>query len=454
MRAKNKNSTPPGVETVAGNGLLHRRALLGRGIVFAGALTTGAAGASRPPPPSRSRTIHGAGARRRHPGPAAALAFRGQGRAHAQQSGRTRRAPSTRARRCICSTAPSRRTRCISPSCTPAFRTSIPTEHRLVIHGLVRQPLEFTLDKLMRYPMVSRMHFVECGGNSAPLFSKEPLQATVQALHGLSSCAEWTGVPLSILLDEAGVDPKAKWFVAEGADAAAIDRSVPLKKGMDDAMIALYQNGERIMPGNGYPMRLLLPGWEGNMNTKFVRRIQLTDQPAMSYYEERNYSPLLPDGKAYRFYFINEVKSFITQPSFGYALKEPGYLSYLRHRLFGHRPHRQGPGLGRRRQELGRSRPAGAGAIPRPIRASACPGAGTASPSILTQPRLGRGRQCAAAAGGFHRPARADQDGAERARLPQQPLQQPHQLGHRRQGGDQACLRVRPAARRWPPPCC
>jgi sulfane dehydrogenase subunit SoxC len=173
--------------------------------------------------------------------------------------------------------------------------------------------------------MVTRMHFVECGGNSAPLFSKEPLQATVQALHGLSSCAEWTGVPLSILLDEAGVDPKAKWLVAEGADAAAIDRSTPLKKGMDDAMIALYQNGERLMPGNGYPMRLLLPGWEGNMNTKFVRRIQLTDQPAMSYYEERNYSPLLPDGKAYRFYFINEVKSFITQPSFGYALKGPGY---------------------------------------------------------------------------------------------------------------------------------
>src|SRR6202035_6107758 len=139
------------------------------------------------------------------------------------------------------------------------------------------------------------------------------------------SCAEWTGVPLSILLDEAGVDPKAKWLVAEGGDPPHVSRSVPLTKAMDDAMIALYQNGERIMPGNGYPMRLLLPGWEGNMNTKYLRRIQLVDQPAMSYYEERNYSPLLPDGKAYRFYFINEVKSFITQPSFGYALEEPGY---------------------------------------------------------------------------------------------------------------------------------
>src|ERR1019366_10293491 len=143
-------------------------------------------------------------------------------------------------------------------------------------------------------------------------------------MHGLSSCAEWTGVPLSILLDEAGVDPKAKWFVAEGADAAAIDRSVPLKKGMDDAMIALYQNGERIMPGNGYPMRLLLPGYEGNMNVKFLRRIKLVEQPALSMYEARTYSQILPNGKAYRFYFVQEVKAFITSPSHGMMLKGPG----------------------------------------------------------------------------------------------------------------------------------
>src|SRR5262249_47775813 len=91
------------------------------------------------------------------------------------------------------------------------------------------------------------------------------------------------------------------------------------------ALIALYQNGERLMPGNGYPMRLLLPGYEGNMNVKYLRRIQLTDQPAMSYYETRNYSPLLPGGKAYRFYFLQEVKSFVTHPSFGTSLKEPGY---------------------------------------------------------------------------------------------------------------------------------
>src|SRR5256714_10780361 len=200
-----------------------------------------------------------------------------------------------------------------------------PAQHRLVIDGLVKRPLEFTLDALGRYPMVSRMAFVECGGNSGVLFSNEPVQATVQALHGLVSCAEWTGVMLSTLLEEAGIDPKAKWLIAEGADSLALSRSVPMSKALDDAMIALYQNGERIMPGNGYPMRLLLPGWEGNMNVKFLRRLKLVEAPATSHYQTRTYSQLLPGGKAYRFYFLQEVKSFITHPSPGLALKGPGY---------------------------------------------------------------------------------------------------------------------------------
>jgi len=181
------------------------------------------------------------------------------------------------------------------------------------------------VDSLSRYPMVSRMAFVECGGNSAPMFSNEPVQATVQALHGLVSCAEWTGVRLSTLLEETGIDPKAKWLIAEGADSLALHRSVPVKKALDDAMIALYQNGERLMPGNGYPMRLLLPGWEGNMNVKFLRRIKLVEQPAMSYYEGRTYSQILPGGKSYRFYFVQEVKSLITHPSFGLKMNGPGY---------------------------------------------------------------------------------------------------------------------------------
>jgi len=199
-----------------------------------------------------------------------------------------------------------------------------PARHRLVIHGLVKRPLVFTLDALARYPMVSRMTFLECGGNSAPLFSSQPVQASVQALHGLASCAEWTGVRLATLLEETGIDPRAKWLIAEGCDAPALSRSVPLRKGLDDAMIALYQNGERLMPGNGYPMRLLLPGWEGNMNVKYLRRIKLVEEPAMSYYEARTYAPILPGGKAYRFFFLQEVKSFITHPSPGLALRGPG----------------------------------------------------------------------------------------------------------------------------------
>jgi sulfane dehydrogenase subunit SoxC len=200
-----------------------------------------------------------------------------------------------------------------------------PAKHRLLIHGMVKRPLLFTLDALARYPTVSRMAFIECGGNSAPFFSPQPVQANLQALHGMVSCSEWSGVLLSTLLAEAGVDPKAKWLIAEGADAPTLTRSVPLKKGLDDAMIALYQNGERLMPANGYPMRLLLPGWEGNMSIKWLRRIEVTDTPGMTFPESKTYAQLLPGGKAYQFYFIEEVKSFITHPSPGLTMNGPGY---------------------------------------------------------------------------------------------------------------------------------
>ena len=140
----------------------------------------------------------------------------------------------------------------------------------------------------------------------------------------MASCAEWTGVKLSILLDEAGIDPKAKWFIAEGSDAPHLAPQRAAREGLDDAMIALYQNGERLMPANGYPMRLLLPGYEGNMNIKCLRRIKLAEGPAMTYWEARSYAPLLPNGKAYQFYLLQEVKSFITHPSPGQNLKGPG----------------------------------------------------------------------------------------------------------------------------------
>jgi sulfane dehydrogenase subunit SoxC len=143
-------------------------------------------------------------------------------------------------------------------------------------------------------------------------------------LHGLVSCAEWTGVKLSTLLDEAGVEPTAKWILAEGADAAGMSRSVPLAKAMDDALIALFQNGERIRPSNGYPIRLLLPGYEGNMHVKWLRRIKVTEVPTMTKDETSKYTMLLADGKSLQFVFPMEAKSVITQPSPGLTMQGPG----------------------------------------------------------------------------------------------------------------------------------
>jgi sulfane dehydrogenase subunit SoxC len=200
-----------------------------------------------------------------------------------------------------------------------------PDQHRLVIHGLVKQPLVFTLEALSRYPMTSRIAFVECAGNSGALNAPQPQALNVPAIHGLLSCSEWTGVKLSTLFDEAGVEPSARWMIAEGADAAGMSRSVPLAKAMDDALICLYQNGEHVRPSNGYPVRLLLPGFEGNMNVKWLRRLKLTAEPAMTKDETSKYTILLKDEKAWQFVFPLEVKSVITRPSPGLTLKGPGF---------------------------------------------------------------------------------------------------------------------------------
>ena len=200
-----------------------------------------------------------------------------------------------------------------------------PDQHRLLIHGLVKQPLVFTLEALSRYPMESRIAFIECAGNSGALNTAQAQPGNAQAIHGLLSCAEWTGVRLATLLDEAGVEPSAKWVVAEGADSAAMSRSVPLAKCMDDALVCLYQNGERVRPSNGYPIRLLLPGFEGNMNVKWLRRLKLTDAPVMAKDETSKYTVLLPDGKAWQFVFPMEVKSIITHPSPGLTLRGAGF---------------------------------------------------------------------------------------------------------------------------------
>jgi sulfane dehydrogenase subunit SoxC len=200
-----------------------------------------------------------------------------------------------------------------------------PDRHRLVIHGLVRRPLVFTLEALSRYPMQSRIAFIECGGNSAALNAPQAQPLGMAAIHGLLGCSEWTGVRLSTLLDEAGVEPSARWLIAEGADSAAVSRSIPLAKAMDDALVCLYQNGERVRPSNGYPVRLLLPGFEGIMNVKWLRRIKLVNDPAMTKDETSKYTILLKDGKAWQFVFPMEVKSIITRPAPGLTLKGPGF---------------------------------------------------------------------------------------------------------------------------------
>ena len=199
-----------------------------------------------------------------------------------------------------------------------------PKQHRLLIHGMVARPLMFTVESLLQYPMTTRTHFVECSGNSNRGLTPQPLQMPVGAIHGNMSCSEWTGIPLRVLLEEAGLDPSAKWLLAEGADSAHMSRSIPVEKAFDDALVALYQNGERLRPEQGYPVRLLLPGWEGNMNVKWLRRIKATDGPTHTKDETSKYTDLRPDGKAFQFTFEMGVKSVITRPSSTMTLPRPG----------------------------------------------------------------------------------------------------------------------------------
>ncbi len=206
---------------------------------------------------------------------------------------------------------------------TPAID---PACHRLLVHGMVERPISFGMDDLARFPSVSRLHFLECSGNT-PFYKTEKIEAhwTVQDTHGQVSCAEWTGVRLADVRAEAGVKPGAAWVLAEGADAAALSRSVPIEKALDDAILAYAQNGERLRPENGYPLRLLLPGYEGNMNVKWLHRLKLGDQPFETREETSKYTSLLPDGTAKQFNFVMEVKSVITRPSPGRGLSQPGF---------------------------------------------------------------------------------------------------------------------------------
>jgi sulfane dehydrogenase subunit SoxC len=199
-----------------------------------------------------------------------------------------------------------------------------PAQHELVIHGLVDRPLAFRIDELKRLPSVSRIYFLECSGNSGTGWRPVP-QPSAQAAHGLTSCSDWTGVPLAMLFKEAGIRPEGKWFIAEGADACKLTRSIPIEKAWDDALVAYAQNGEALRPEQGYPLRLLLPGWEGNASVKWLRQIKVVDQPVMSREETSKYTDLMPDGRARQFTFLMEAKSLITRPSAGQRLTGPGF---------------------------------------------------------------------------------------------------------------------------------
>lgn len=200
-----------------------------------------------------------------------------------------------------------------------------PSTHEIMIDGLVDTPLTFSIDALKRYPQTTKICFIECGGNSNAGWRSSPIQSAAGYVHGLVSNAEWTGVPLKLLLNECGVQPRAKWAIAEAADGAALNVSVPIEKLMNDAILALYQNGERLRPENGYPVRLLLPGWEGIVNVKWLRQLTLVEEPAMTRDETAQYTDLLPSGKARQFSFPMQAKSLITSPSIGMTLPDnPG----------------------------------------------------------------------------------------------------------------------------------
>jgi sulfane dehydrogenase subunit SoxC len=306
------------LEPVAGNGLLHRRLFLQGGAAALAGATLLTARAAPPDVPQSMKT----------PGmPMRAYGDRSAHEARVQRTvGATPGAAGTGSSRTPLESLEG----IITPSALHFERHHNgvpdidPAEHRVLIHGLVERPLIFSMDALARYPMTSRIQFLECSGNSGGNNNAEAPQQTAGGIHGLLSCSDWAGVPLAVLLDEAGVRPEGKWLLAEGADSAAMSRSVPMAKALDDAILALYQNGERLRPEQGYPVRLFLPGYEGNMSVKWLRRIKVTAEPTMTKDETSKYSDLQPNGRSLLFTFPMEVKSVITSPSGQQAMQGPG----------------------------------------------------------------------------------------------------------------------------------
>ena len=199
-----------------------------------------------------------------------------------------------------------------------------PHQHRLIVHGMVREPRIYTMDDLMRFPSVSRVHFIECGANTGMEWANVAVP-TVQYSHGMIGCSEWTGVLLSTILAEAGVDPKARFVLAEGADGAALTRTIPLDMALDDVLVCYGQNGEMLRPEQGYPLRLVVPGVQGVSSVKWLRRLKLGDTPWNTREESLHYVDLMPGGKHRQYTWIQEAKSVITSPSGGQVILDRGY---------------------------------------------------------------------------------------------------------------------------------
>jgi sulfane dehydrogenase subunit SoxC len=202
-----------------------------------------------------------------------------------------------------------------------------PQQYSLLIHGMVERPTIFTLSDLKRFPGTSMIRFIECSGNGGRAYRLTTPTADLspQQTDGLTSTSEWTGVRLATLLREVGVSPQARWLLAEGMDAAVMTRSIPMSIANDDALIAYGQNGEALRPEQGYPVRLMLPGVEGNASVKWLRRIEVADQPFMTREETSKYTDPLPDGTARMFSLVMDAKSIITEPAFPDRLEGHGW---------------------------------------------------------------------------------------------------------------------------------
>jgi sulfane dehydrogenase subunit SoxC len=198
-----------------------------------------------------------------------------------------------------------------------------PAQHRLMIHGMVERPLLLSMEDIQRFPSESRIHFIECPANGGMEWRAAQLNS-LQYTHGMIGCAEWTGVKLSTVLQECGIKTGASWVLAEGADGAHMSRSIPLSKCLDDVLLVYGQNGEALRPEQGYPLRLVVPGWQGNVNIKWIRRLQLGDAPWYSREETSKYTELMKDGKARGFTWPIFAKSVITFPCPEMPAKGPG----------------------------------------------------------------------------------------------------------------------------------